>query len=178
LAAERTGLEVSLVLAPRHPERAAEVKRLVAGTGRRTRLRSALGLEPLRPGEVLVVDSVGELAALYERAGVVFVGGSLVDRGGHNVLEPVLHGGQAVLFGPYTSNVRAGAELLLSCGAGRQVSDARDLAEALIEQLTDPAAARARGAAGRALLDCHRGATARSVELVRRVLEESGGLPA
>ena len=171
-AAERAGLDAALAIAPRRPERAAEVARLVAGRGRALRRRTSPGREPLRSGEVLVLDTVGELAALYGRADVAFVGGSLVPIGGHNVLEPVC-AGRPVLFGGHTANVRHAVEILERCEAGRAVDDAAGLADAVVELLRDPAAAAARGAKGRSVLRSHRGSAERAAQLVESALAAS-----
>jgi 3-deoxy-D-manno-octulosonic-acid transferase len=168
-AAERAGLGAALVIAPRRPERATEVARLVAGRGRAVRRRASPGREPLRAGEVLVLDTVGELAALYGRADVAFVGGSLVPVGGHNVLEPVC-AGRPVLFGRYTSNLRHAVQILERCEAGRAVDDVAGLAAALVELLRDPGAAAARGARGRSVLIGHRGSAERTAALVESAL--------
>ena len=170
---ERQGLCAALVLAPRRPERAAEVRRLVGRTGRSARLRTALGDLPLAAGEVLVLDTVGELTPIFARADVAFVGGSLVPRGGHNILEPAL-AGRPVLFGPHTSNVRHAVEILEPCGAGRRVEDAAALGRALATLLRDPQAAERRGEAGRAALSRHRGTAQRVADLIESVLGGSG----
>jgi 3-deoxy-D-manno-octulosonic-acid transferase len=173
-AAERAGLAAALVLAPRHPERAAEVEALVHEAGRPLRRRSACGTQPLAAGEVLLLDTIGELAALYARADVAFVGGTLVPRGGHNVLEPVF-AGCPVLFGRHTSNVRHAVEIVERARAGRRVEDARALGRELTEWLRDPGAARARGAEGRRALADHRGSADRSAALIEALL---AGAPA
>jgi 3-deoxy-D-manno-octulosonic-acid transferase len=166
---EGAGLQAALVLAPRRRQRGAEVARLVRASGRPLRQRTAVGGEPLRPGEVLVLDTVGELAPVYARAAVAFVGGSLVRGGGHNVLEPVL-AGCPVLFGPHVANVRHAVEILERCGAGRTVEDAADLGRAAIGWLRDPIAARARGGEGRAVLRSHGGSAERAARLIESAL--------
>ncbi len=166
---ERAGLAVALVLAPRRRQRSAEVARLVRAAGRPLRQRTAVGGEPLRTGEVLVLDTIGELATVYARASVAFVGGSLVRGGGHNVLEPVF-GGCPVLFGPHNANVRHAVEILERCGAGRTVDDAVSLGRAATDWLRDPVAARARGAEGRVVLRSHRGSAERAAHLIDSVL--------
>jgi 3-deoxy-D-manno-octulosonic-acid transferase len=168
-AAERAGLPVSLVLAPRRPERAEELVRLVRERGRAVRRRTAPGVDPLAHAEVLVLDTLGELAAVYGRAEVAFVGGTLVPVGGHNVLEPVAVG-RPVLFGPHTANVRHAVEILEASGAGRCVAGPAQLAAALVELLGDGQAARARGEEGRRALRAHRGSAERSESLVESVL--------
>jgi 3-deoxy-D-manno-octulosonic-acid transferase len=168
-AVEEAGLSAALVLAPRRLTRAGEVERIARGEGRPVRRRTAVGRAPLQPGDVLLLDTVGELASLYARADVAFVGGSLAPKGGHNVLEPVLCGRPA-LFGPHTRNVEHAVEILERCGAGRRVADAGDLGRAAVELLADPAAARARGARGREALDGHRGSAKRAARLVERAV--------
>jgi 3-deoxy-D-manno-octulosonic-acid transferase len=133
-AVERAGIGAGLVLAPRKPSRAGEVASQVERAGRHLRRRSELGPEPLAPGEVLLLDGLGDLAAVYTRARVAFVGGTLAEAGGHNLLEPV-HAGASVLFGPSVANARQAAELLLACGAGRRVADAAELADAVGRQI-------------------------------------------
>ncbi len=169
LAAEKAGLAPALVLAPRRPGRAAAVAAEVERVGRRVRRRSRLGDAPLAAGEVLLLDGIGDLAAVYTRARVAFVGGTLVPIGGHNLLEPV-HAGVPVLFGPSVANARHVADLLLQCGAGRRVASASALSDAVVEALRDPVATRARGEAGRSALETHRGSADRSLALVEDVL--------
>jgi 3-deoxy-D-manno-octulosonic-acid transferase len=166
---EGEGLPAALVLAPRHRERAAVVGRLVRRAGRPLRRRTRLGDGPLRAGEVLLLDTLGELPSLYARADVAFVGGTLAPVGGHNVLEPVW-AGRPVVFGPNTSNVRSAVELLETCGAGVPVPDGAALGPSLARLLRDPAAARRRGEVGRGALERHRGSAARTAALVHSVL--------
>lgn len=166
---EGQGVASVLVLAPRHPGRAAELARLARRRGRPARLRSQQGAAPLASGEVLILDTLGELASLYAGARVAFVGGSLVPIGGHDVLEPASVG-RPVLFGPHVQNTRQGAEILEAVGAGRKVHDAHSLGAALLELLQARERADALGAAGRAALQAHRGSAARSEELVLKVM--------
>src|SRR2546426_9425261 len=117
--------ELALVIAPRHPERAQEVQALVTGRGWPAVLRSELGRARGRDA-VVVLDTVGELAPLYTVADVVFVGGSLVPFGGHNMLEPALRR-KPVLMGPHTENFRESAALLEAAGAAGVGRDAGGL---------------------------------------------------
>jgi 3-deoxy-D-manno-octulosonic-acid transferase len=171
-AVEEAGLSAALVLAPRHLERADEVERIARGEGRSVRRRTEVGLAPLRSGEVLLLDSMGELASLFARADAAFVGGSLAPIGGHNVLEPAFCG-RPVLFGPHTGNVRHAVEILERCGAGRRIADAADLGRAVASLLADPAAARARGERGREALRRHRGSAKRAARLVQGAVAAS-----
>jgi 3-deoxy-D-manno-octulosonic-acid transferase len=168
-AAEQAGLPAALVLAPRHPERFARAAEIAAQAGRRVRRRSAPGPGALAAGEVLLLDTLGELASLYGRARVAFVGGTLAPVGGHNLLEPA-RAGCPVLFGPHVENTRESAALLLDRAAAERVPDAVALARAVVEALAQPAAARARGARGAEALAAHRGAAARCVELIEHAL--------
>ena len=170
--AEQAGHSLVLVVAPRHPERWDEVASVLEASGRRVVRRSRVEGGPLVPGEVLLLDSLGELQSLWPRASVAFVGGSLTAIGGHNVLEPV-QVGRAVLFGPYTQNAREAAERVLESGAGVRVGDAHELAGASLSALQHPDAWRARGEAGRRALAAHRGATVRSLALIERVRNEA-----
>ncbi len=167
--AEASGLRATLVLAPRYPSRAGEVERLVQAAGRRVVRSSAPPGARLAPGEVLLLDGIGDLAGVFACATVAFVGGSLVARGGHNLLEPAA-AGRPVVFGPHTENARAAADLLLACGAGERVADATGLADAVVRALADPAAATLRGAAGLQALEAHRGSVERTAALVEAAI--------
>jgi 3-deoxy-D-manno-octulosonic-acid transferase len=168
-----------LLLVPRHPDRFASVADLLARRGLRFTRRSS-GILPEAATQVVLVDSVGELAALYASADVAFVGGSLVPVGGHNLLEPAALG-VPVLTGPYHSNGKDIARLLLEQGAALQVGDARELAAALARLLADPAERRRIGAIGQRIVESNRGSIARLLELIEPLLPgppHAGPLPA
>jgi len=173
LQAHRRALAVRpdlvLVLAPRHPERVSEVMRLVAAGGFDGVRRSELSAGRGAPAPVIVLDTVGELAQLYSIADVVFVGGSLIALGGHNVLEPALRG-KPVLFGPHTSNFREAASILLAAGGGVVVRDAGELAAELERLLADPALRARRGAAAREAAASRHGALRTTLDLLERYL--------
>jgi 3-deoxy-D-manno-octulosonic-acid transferase len=170
-AVERAGLRAALVLAPRHVDRAEDVERLARVEGRRVQRRSALSGVPLAAGDVLVVDTLGELSAIQARSDAAFVGGTLVTIGGHNVLEPVL-ARRPVIYGRHTANVRHAVEIVEGSGAGLRVESAAELGQAVVECLADTGAARARGEAGfRALAD-HRGSAGRAARLVLDAIGE------
>jgi 3-deoxy-D-manno-octulosonic-acid transferase len=176
-AVEQAGLGCALAIAPRHLERAGEVAAAVRRRGRDVRLRTSIGEAALHPGEVLVIDTFGELGSLYAHALVAFVGGTLAPVGGHNVLEPIF-GGAAALFGPNIENVRDAVAVLEGCRAGQKVDDAAGLVRAVVTAVRDPAGTRARGAAGLQALRVHRGTTKRSVALIRRALDEAAACSA
>jgi 3-deoxy-D-manno-octulosonic-acid transferase len=159
-----------LLIAPRHPERVPEVERLVIERGLKAVRRSDL------PGArdrnaVIVLDTVGELAQLYRVATVVFVGGSLVPTGGHNMLEPALLR-KATLFGPHTSNFRESADALLAAGGAMLVHDAAELEHGVGLLLADIELRRRTGdSAFQAVMD-RQGAVKHTLELVERYLME------
>jgi 3-deoxy-D-manno-octulosonic-acid transferase len=124
--------------------------------------------------DVLLVDTVGELAALYAVADLVFVGGSLAPIGGHNVIEPAVHG-KAVVFGPHMSNFRDAARLLLGAAAAVQVADAADLGATIGRLLADGAERRRLGDAARATVLAHQGSLARTLAALGPVLDRALG---
>jgi 3-deoxy-D-manno-octulosonic-acid transferase len=170
---EKRGHGCSLVLAPRQPARVDELERLCRSRGRRVYRRSRLEGRHLVPGEVLILDTLGELGALYATASVAFVGGTLVPVGGHNLVEPV-HTGCPVLFGPRFENVRKVVEILEISGAGRCVADGEALEAAILESFDDLEACRLRGELGRETLESHRGSVLRTRELIEEVLDRFG----
>ena len=133
----------------------------------------ALGTGGLAAGEVLVLDTVGELTSVYARAAVAFVGGSLVPIGGHNVLEPAM-AGRPVVFGPHVANVRHAVEILTACGAGRRIETGAGLPGAVLEWLNNPETASRCGEAGRLALASHRGSAERALALIEAALEPAG----
>ncbi|MDP6540545.1 MAG: glycosyltransferase N-terminal domain-containing protein [Planctomycetota bacterium] len=175
-ALRREGARLALVVAPRHPERIEAAAQALEAAGAKLTRRSASALPVLGDGEVLLLDTLGELAAVYSGARAAFVGGTLVPVGGHNLLEP-LQAGVPVLFGPHTSNARDGAELLLATGAGARVDGEASLAAALGALLEDDAERHAGIARGRLALEDHRGAAERSAALLDRVLAGGGVAP-
>jgi 3-deoxy-D-manno-octulosonic-acid transferase len=163
------GLPAALVLAPRHIQRRPEVERELAASGLSWRRRSGGIREPLEPGDVLLLDTLGELASAYAYADLAFVGGSLVPVGGHNLLEPV-QVGCPVLFGPYTDAVADMAAEIVEAGVGRPVGDAAELARACVEGLSGRAASGASPAVGATHLRTD--ALEQSLDLLREVLPE------
>lgn len=166
-----------LVMAPRHIERAGELESVVCAKGlsvrRRTTLPDAAGDATTFPagGRVIILDTRGELAALYREATLVFVGGSLVPVGGHNPLEPAAWG-KAVVFGPYMDHFAEVADLLIRQEAGIQVHDAQAMADAMAALLKDRSRLDRMGKAAAELVVTNQGAVARNVELIARVVGE------
>jgi 3-deoxy-D-manno-octulosonic-acid transferase len=176
--AEHPGLR--LVLVPRHAERFEKVADWLRQQGEGV-VRRSQGYTPkwqCEPPPVVLVDTFGELSAVWGLADVAFVGGSLLPgRGGQNMMEPAAFGA-SVLFGPHTENFRDTVEQLLAAGGARQVADAEDLARALLEDLDDPEAAASRGAAGRAFVLAQDGAAARTLAELDRLVEPATPPPA
>ena len=170
--------ELVLVLAPRHPERAAEVLALVARRGWPAVRRSELPSVTRRPAaegpRVIVLDTVGELATLYALADVVFVGGSLVPVGGHNVLEAAQRR-KPVLVGPHTGNFRESAGLLESIGAALVVRDTAELGRELRRLLADPDLRAKMGDAGCDAVASRHGAVQETLDLIGRFLRPGAG---
>lgn len=159
-----------LVLVPRHPERAAEVASLLERSGIPFCRRSSLtGAEEFQRGEVLLVDTIGEMMSLYAISDVAFVGGSLVPTGGHNLLEPASLG-VASVFGPQMSNFREIAELVLQYGAGVQVDSPEGLTESCRALLTSTELRQVIGLNGLKLMRDNGGATERHLEIVAEYL--------
>jgi 3-deoxy-D-manno-octulosonic-acid transferase len=158
--------EAVLILVPRHPQRFDAVARLAEASGLRCARRSAAGAEgPLEGVQVLVGDSMGEMAMYFGAADVAFVGGSLVEVGGHNVLEPAALG-LPVLFGPHMFNFEQARALLLEHGAAREIGGLLELEPALSKLFHDAPARAAMGRAGREVLQANRGALERLLSLV------------
>lgn len=175
-----------LILVPRHPQRFNEVAALVEKAGLRLERRSGwapaaqvasgagvLGDVPALPAEVNVLlgDSMGELGAYYAAADLAFIGGSLLPLGGQNLIEACAVG-VPVLIGPHVFNFTQATADAVAAGAAVQVQDPADLARALRELFNDRARRLAMGGAASAFAARHRGATARTVDVLMAVLPE------
>jgi 3-deoxy-D-manno-octulosonic-acid transferase len=164
-----------LILAPRHPARFDEVAQILTNSGcsytRRTHLASQEAEVSTRVAapEVLLLDSIGELAGILELADVVFMGGSLVPTGGHNILEAA-YWAKPVVFGPHMENFQDIARLFLEADACVQVQDAEELAESVLKLFGDRAAGHRLGKRGKQVLEKQTGATARVLEQIQRLL--------
>jgi 3-deoxy-D-manno-octulosonic-acid transferase len=166
-----------LLIAPRHPERFGEVAALAESSGLSWARKSEAARESDAECDVVLLDSIGELRAVYPLAEVVFVGGSVAPVGGHNVLEPAL-AARAIVTGAHTSNFKAIVETFvardalvqLPHGEDAQVSNA--LARVFNELLNDESKRRSTGERARAVLEENRGATARTVRLLEPLLSQ------
>jgi 3-deoxy-D-manno-octulosonic-acid transferase len=164
-----SGMNALLVIAARHPERFDEVERLCRHEGLTVVRRSELPIDAEPRTAAVVLDTIGELAALYQIATVVFVGGSLVPAGGHNILEPALYG-KPVVFGPHMQNFGEIAETFLTNGAAIQVRTAGELEATMLSLIGDPVRRARVGAAARALVESNRGARDRTLAVIRDLL--------
>jgi|SRR5580704_3062188 3-deoxy-D-manno-octulosonic-acid transferase len=163
-----------MILAPRHPERFAEVARLLESLGIRSAKRSLWNGDTLTGG-VLLLDTIGELAALYSLADIAFVGGSLVPRGGHNIIEPAQHG-VAIVVGNHTENFRDIVGLFQSRDALRVVGPA-DLPLVLMELTSNPQTRAELGRRAAETLRSQTGATQRTADALQGLLKPASDRP-
>ncbi len=170
------GQRALLVLAPRHPERWGDVERLLRQSGLAARRRTSLAIAPatdLPPRatrtDVLLLDTVGELAALYSAGAAAFIGGTLVPTGGHNPIEPARYR-LPIAVGPSMHNFRDVAARFDAAAAWQRVAGPDDLAAAWRHWLDHPTAARAQGEKAAALLAENRGAILRTLDLLAPLL--------
>lgn len=163
-----------MILAPRHPERFEKVAALISSEGFALQRRSQWKPpQPIRSGDIFLLDSVGELAAIYELADVAFVGGSLVPTGGHNILEPAQYGA-AILVGPHTFNFREIVSLFEQGEAVKTVT-AETLGTQLLSLLSHPDERQNMGRAAKDLFAKHAGATRRTLDALGPLLKQEKG---
>src|SRR6202011_5779887 len=163
-ALRRDFVDLLLVLAPRHTERTAEIRRDLEGIGFHVALRSQLPVpDPFL--DCLLIDSTGELRDWYGVATLAFIGKSLLARGGQNPAEAIL-AGKPVLFGPHMENFAVLANTLVTQRGAFQVNSATELRRAMSALLANPDDRREMALNARKALDTHHGATARTARLV------------
>lgn len=164
--------DLRFIVAPRHIERAGEIERAAQGTGfkvaRRTQAR------PDDRWDVLVLDTIGELARVYALSEAAFVGGSLVDWGGHNILEPAFYG-KPVFFGPHMQNFARLADSFIRAGGARIVLTDEELVDMFL--LKDEEALARMGVKARAHLASLGGATERTIRAIEGAIGKSGSVP-
>jgi len=167
-----------MVLAPRHPERFGAVAALLEKSGvpwaRRSDWKSTQAdtPAPLKPGQIVLLDTIGELASIYSLAAVAFVGGSLVPAGGHNPLEPAQFG-VPIVMGPHYANFRSISEDMLAHEALR-IATKEELAAILIKLLRDRGDAAAMGERAKRVFDQQAGATERTVQAIQELFAKDG----
>jgi len=162
-----------LLIAPRHIERTAEIEKVAQKQGLATQRIPNLNKNPLPaspfPLPVLLLDTIGELSSLFNIADIVFVGGSLVKRGGHNILEPAFFG-KPILFGRYMFNFQEVAALFLQGKGAIVVDNAQELKEAICNLLDNRGRREELGKRARQILEENRGATERNMEVIGRFM--------
>lgn len=158
-----------LMIAPRHLERTERVVEIIKSFGLTPVRRSMCVGKPLRQKEVIVLDTIGELGKLYGLAAIAFIGGSLIPRGGHNIMEPVLHG-VPVIFGPHIDNFRPHAELVLNEKIGFQVCDEKGLAQVAQKLLASESLRKTIAWQSEHLLSLHRGAAEQVVQSIAELI--------
>ena len=169
LRATPGGQGALLVIAARHPERFAEVERLCRQEGLSTVRRTELPIDNEPRVDAVILDTIGELAHLYQIATAVFVGGSIVPAGGHNILEPAAHG-KAIVFGPHMENFSEIAETFLANDAAVQGAERRGAGGGAAEPDGRPVRRARLGAAARALVVANRGAKDKTMAAIADVL--------
>jgi 3-deoxy-D-manno-octulosonic-acid transferase len=162
--------DLLLILAPRHIERVDQIKQWVTAHGLTCQLRSELGdgLCP-RSAPVVILDTMGELSETYCVADFVFCGGSLVPKGGQNILEPAMWG-KPVLYGPSMEDFADARQLIAAAGGGVQVRDIDELAATSLTWLRHPEKAAAMGLAARQAILLHRGAAQKHADVIGRLM--------
>lgn len=171
--------ELRLIVVPRHKERFEQVARLICEQGFPLARRSQMTAPPAILTDehpVILLDTLGELGACWGLADIAYVGGSLTNRGGQNMIEPAAYGA-AVMFGPNTQNFRDVVFLLLGANAARVVPDAAALEPMICEFLEHPQRIIEQGERARKVVLPQQGATSRTVECLRELLPNSAKMP-
>lgn len=160
--------EAILILAPRHPERTPQIEQLIKQSGfsyiRRTEMTSSKIKE-----KIILVDVIGELSKIYSAADIVFLGGSLVPIGGHNLLEPALLS-KPIITGPYTFKQKEMVELLKKGNGLIQVENKEELKEKFIELLSSPETSKKLGENAHNIVLSNQGATRKNFEVIEKIL--------
>lgn len=149
--------ELKLILAPRHPERAGEIRAILTAMAQPFSLRSQLHAENPNQQPIVVLDSIGELLTVYSFSTIAVMGGSFIERGGQNPLEP-LSQRVPVIFGPHMDNFAQITQMILEAQAGYQVADRPQLINAVTELLTQPEIYDTIAENGQQLIENNRGA--------------------
>jgi len=160
-----------LILAPRHPERFQEVEKLVKRHGLAMSRKTAIDRDEDRDSQaqVILLDTIGELSRVYSIGDVIFVGGSLVNIGGHNILEPVVFK-KPVFFGPWMQNFSEITAAMREAGAGILVKTGEELEERADAFLSNEDEIRRLGEEGYAVIQRHQGATERNMKIINQFI--------
>ncbi|MGD9223337.1 MAG: 3-deoxy-D-manno-octulosonic acid transferase [Desulfobacteraceae bacterium] len=159
-----------LIIAPRHIERAGQILQWVTAIGLECQLRTQLeGMQQSRCAPVVILDTIGELSATYGIADMVFCGGSLVPKGGQNILEPAMWA-KPVVYGPSMEDFEDATQLIQSNGGGILIHDAAEMAAVICRWIQSPQKARAAGMAARQAILPHGGASRKHARVISDVL--------
>ncbi|MFW6035948.1 MAG: 3-deoxy-D-manno-octulosonic acid transferase [Halothermotrichaceae bacterium] len=159
--------DIIMIIAPRHIKRSAEIADCYSKAGIKTVLRTEIEQREDEP--VIILNTIGELAKIYSIADLVFIGGSLIEIGGHNILEPAAHG-KLVFFGPHMFNFKESTRLLMEQDAAIQVEDLDELIDRLKEFLANPELIREYSEHIKKVIKNNKGASRRTVDLLAEVL--------
>jgi len=162
--------KLKLLIAPRHPERSQEVERLINKAGLQAVRVSRLPGVPVKREEIFILDTVGDLVSYYAISDLVFVGGSLVKKGGHNIIEPASVE-KPVLFGPFMFNFRDIAELFLANKAAIKIQGQQELYLEIRDLLKNKDKRERLAQAAKQLIQKNQGATKRNAELIRELIK-------
>jgi len=162
--------DVLLLIVPRHPQRFGEVHSLIEARGMTVCRRSSIGDDPVAPTvQVLLGDTMGEMFTYYAACDVAFIGGSLLSLGGQNLIEACAVG-KPVLIGQHTFNFAVATEDAIAAGAALRVTDAAEMLREAVRILHTRQDRQAMGANAQAFAQQHRGATARTMALLKQLL--------
>ncbi len=156
--------DLLFILAPRHIERVDSIAEYYEKNGVKTIRRTGIEERVYGGNEVILLDTIGELASIYSIADLVFIGGSLIEKGGHNVLEPAAHG-KPVFFGSHMFNFRENTRMVLEYGAGVQVENKEELAEKMIYYLENRRELTEKGEKALTMVQENKGASERNARL-------------
>ncbi len=171
LQAKKSIRNLKLIIAPRDIRRTDEVEKLAASYSVSLKRRTRLTVDSNSAApEVVLIDTIGELGRLYSLGDIIFVGGSLIPQGGHNILEPAAHG-KPILVGPHMFNFKESYALLSSRGACVTVHDSQELAAEIVALIQDPGAAAVMGQNAAAIMLENSGAAQKSVDYLRRYIQ-------
>jgi len=160
-----------MILAPRHIKRADDIAAFYEDAGFSTIMRTNMKDEISSDIDIIILDTIGELAEIYSIGDLIFVGGSLVNEGGHNILEPAMQG-KMVFFGPYMQNFRANVELVKNYGVGIQVESSEELTAKMLYYLRNREELQERGRNARKMVEENRGAAAKNVQLLKDLIQQ------
>ncbi|HWR40574.1 MAG TPA: tetraacyldisaccharide 4'-kinase [Patescibacteria group bacterium] len=163
--------DVALIVAPREPMRTGDIISLAAEWDLVAVKRTVIKEQPMTGHDIVIIDTIGELGKMYGLGDVIYVGGSLIARGGHNVLEPAAHG-KPILVGPHMFNFRDSYALLTGRGACDTVYDSNGLADKVLKLLHDDKARMAMGQAARMIIEENKGAAKKSAQYLRQLLQD------